>query len=110
MKNIPHTAGPAGERIATDPAILEAVYRRRAAQLARRQGELSAKKTFPALVFGLGSERYAIELSELAEVLPYRTATPVPGVSPSLLGVINLRGAIRAIADLRRILEIEAAA
>ena len=88
---------------------LEHVYQRRAGHLARRRAAQPVAHTVPALVFGLGAERYAIELSELAEVLPFRGCTAVPGGPSSLLGVMNIRGEIRCLGDLRRILGMESA-
>jgi purine-binding chemotaxis protein CheW len=85
---------------------IEEVYRRRARQLAERPADQTASATKAVLVFNLGPERYGIALSELAEVLPYRGCTAVPGTPAALLGVINLRGDIRPVADLRRLLDL----
>lgn len=92
---------------APDERVIDEVYRRRARHMAERQAGGTASTTLAVLVFGLGTERYAIELSELAEVLPYRGCTAVPGAPPALIGVINVRGEIRSVADLRRILELQ---
>lgn len=90
----------------TDQQTIDEVYRRRARQLARLTVAESNAATLPVLVFGIGQERYGIELSELAEVFAFRGCTAVPAVSPALLGVINVRGDIRAVVDLRRLLDI----
>ena len=63
-----------------------------------------ASAGLPVLICRLGSERYAIELKELAEVVPFRDCTPVPGGSPVFLGVINLRAVLRPVVDLHRVL------
>lgn len=55
------------------------------------------------MVFSLQHERFAIELSELAEILPLGRCTPVPGASSEFLGVINVRGDLRPVVDLGRI-------
>jgi purine-binding chemotaxis protein CheW len=90
-----------------DPARLEAVYRRRAEQLAVRRGRVSeAAATEPVLVFGMGTERYGLPLRDLEVVLPFANCTPVPGARPELLGVTNVRGEVRSVVDLRRILEL----
>lgn len=86
---------------------IDEVYGRRARQLAVRQKSRRESTTLPVLVVGLGTERYAIELSALAEVLPYRDCTAVPGAPSTLLGVINVRGEIRCVADLARILDLQ---
>jgi twitching motility protein PilI len=93
------------EALADSPARIEAAYRRRAIRLAKRQVELEPVSAgLPSLVFGVARERFAIELKELSEVLPFVSATPAPGAPPWLCGVINLRGEIRAVVDLRRLL------
>jgi purine-binding chemotaxis protein CheW len=80
-------------------------YRQRAARLASVEiNRKLASPGFPALVFRLGQERYAIEIKELAEVLPFARCVPVPGASRQFLGVINLRGELRAVLDLRNLL------
>lgn len=94
---------------ALDEGMIAEVYRRRAVQLAQRQTGLAVSRTFPVLVFNLGLERYAIELAELAEVFSYSACTVVPGAPPAIAGVINLRGEIRAVADLRRLMDLPSA-
>lgn len=85
---------------------LEQVYQRRARQLAERPAAETESATLGVLVFALGTERYAIELSHLSEVLPHRECTAVPGAPPALLGVINVRGDIQPVVDLRRLLDL----
>jgi purine-binding chemotaxis protein CheW len=98
------------EEAATEnPARLEAAYRERAARLAKvHVRSKPAAAGLPALVFRLNKERYAIELKDVAEVLPLAGCTPVPGSPPEFLGVINLRGELRAVLDLGRLLSLSA--
>jgi purine-binding chemotaxis protein CheW len=92
------------EALAESPARIEAVYRQRAVRLANKQTDLSpASAGLPVLVFRLAQERYAIELKELAEVLPFARCAAVPGAPPRFLGVINVRGELRAVLDLCRL-------
>ena len=103
MKPIPESDEP-------DQRAVDEVYRRRARQLAERPADRAdAATTTAVLVFTLGTERYGIELTDLAEVLPYRGCTAVPGTPAALLGVINVRGDIRPVADLRGVPELRAA-
>src|SRR3954467_3968301 len=53
------------------------------------------------VVFRLGGEGYALEVMRVQEVLDVQTMTEVPGSSRSLLGVINLRGHVVPVYDLR---------
>lgn len=53
------------------------------------------------LTFTLGDEGYALEIFKVKEVLDYTTITKVPGVPDFISGVINLRGNVVPIIDLR---------
>lgn len=91
----------------TDDDGLEAVYRERAAQLAERQTQSAAvNQGLRVLVFGLGTERYAVEFADLVELLPFVNCTPLPGGPSALLGVINVHGELRSVVDLGRLLDL----
>jgi purine-binding chemotaxis protein CheW len=53
------------------------------------------------LVFTLGSEEYAIDILKVQEIRGYEPPTRIANAPPFILGVINLRGAIVPIVDLR---------
>jgi chemotaxis signal transduction protein len=53
------------------------------------------------VVFQLGGEAYALEVMRVQEVLDMQTLTEVPGGPKFLLGVINLRGHVVPVYDLR---------
>ena len=53
------------------------------------------------VVFRLGGEGYALEVMRVQEVLDVLSITEVPGASRCLLGVINLRGHVVPVYDLR---------
>ncbi|SFZ78753.1 chemotaxis protein CheW [Chitinimonas taiwanensis] len=53
------------------------------------------------LVFTLGSEEYAIDILKVQEIRGFEQPTRIANTPPFLLGVINLRGAIVPIVDLR---------
>jgi purine-binding chemotaxis protein CheW len=93
------------EALAEGPERIEAAYRQRAVRLAQGQTEHEPASTgLPMLIFRLAQELYAIELQEVAEVLPFARCTRVPGGPPNFLGVINLRGDLRPVLDLGRLL------
>ena len=52
----------------------------------------------------VAGEAYAVPVGSVLEVLPLGEVTAVPGARPELLGVLNLRGQILAIADLAPVL------
>jgi purine-binding chemotaxis protein CheW len=91
------------EALAESPERIEAAYRQRAVRLAKvEQGPVSAG--VPALVFRLARERFAIELEEVSEALPFARCTRAPGSPPQFRGVMSLRGELRAVLDLAALL------
>jgi purine-binding chemotaxis protein CheW len=53
------------------------------------------------LCFGLGQEEFGIPLLSVKEVLAIPEITPIPQTPPHFLGIINLRGNVISIMDLR---------
>jgi purine-binding chemotaxis protein CheW len=53
------------------------------------------------LTFILGHETYGVEINKVREILTYPTITPIPDASSWVKGVINLRGEVAPIIDLR---------
>lgn len=53
------------------------------------------------VIFRLGGEGYALEVMRVQEVLDVKTLTHVPGGPKSLRGVLNLRGHVVPVYDLR---------
>ena len=79
----------------------------RAQALARPREEAQAPADFlDLLVFSLGGERYAIETAYVQEVVPLRALTPVPCTPTFVLGVVNHRGQILPVLDLRRLVGV----
>lgn len=60
------------------------------------------------LTFMLDGEEYAVEILQVQEIKGWDTATPVPNTPDYVLGVINLRGAVVPVIDLRRHFNLEA--
>ncbi len=54
------------------------------------------------LVFKLGNERFGIELSSVKEVIGLTAITEIPQVPSFFQGLINLRGKIISVIDLRK--------
>jgi len=54
------------------------------------------------LSFRLNEEWYAVSVSQLVEILPPPKITRVPSVPDHILGVINLRGEVLSVIDLKR--------
>ena len=53
------------------------------------------------LTFTLAEEVFAIDISQVREVLDYTTVTKVPRTPPFMRGVINLRGNVVPVVDMR---------
>ncbi len=86
----------------------EAVWHERAVRLSQRPVAVeTGRELRPVIVLGIGAERYGVELREVEEVLPPVRATPVPGATAVVTGVINLHGEIRPVLDLRRLLGMD---
>lgn len=57
-----------------------------------------------AVVFRLGEQRYAFPVSQVQEIQQIVRPTQVPDTWPALLGMIDLRGKVLPLIDLRRLL------
>lgn len=55
------------------------------------------------MTFGLGDALFALPVTLVQEILDARPVSPLPDAPPHLLGVIDVRGASVAVADLRRL-------
>ena len=53
------------------------------------------------LIFNLDERRYAVPLTRVREVIGLTEITPLPKVPRYYLGLINLRGQIISVVDLR---------
>ncbi len=53
------------------------------------------------LTFRLGDEVFALDISKVREVLDFTTVTKVPRTPEFMRGVINLRGSVVPVVDLR---------
>ncbi|MDA8412819.1 MAG: chemotaxis protein CheW [Desulfobacteraceae bacterium] len=83
------------------------ILRARAAALARVPEESGAEGDRIEIVeFSLASERYAIESAYIGAVHPLKELTPLPCTPSFVLGVINLRGQILSIIDLREFFDL----
>ncbi len=79
----------------------------RAAALAKKEKKAREGETHLEVVeFMLAHERYALELTYIREVHPLKDFTPLPGTPPFVLGIINFRGEIISIIDLKKIFEL----
>ncbi|HVR82784.1 MAG TPA: chemotaxis protein CheW [Planctomycetota bacterium] len=62
------------------------------------------------LTFGLGDEVYGLEILKVQEIIGLMRVTRVPGLPEVIRGVLNLRGKVIPVIDLRRKFSMEAKA
>ncbi len=53
------------------------------------------------LTFALGEEEYGLEILKVREIIGYMDVTSVPKMPPEVCGVINLRGQVIPVIELR---------
>ena len=61
----------------------------------------AAEDEVELLTFLLGTERYAIEIDRIAQIIATRPATSVPNAPPGVIGIVSLRGSIVTLMDIR---------
>jgi purine-binding chemotaxis protein CheW len=84
-----------------------AMLRARAKSLARepeRKGE--AEEYLEVLAFLLAHETYAIETQFIREVYPLTDLTPLPCTPDYIFGIINIRGQILTILDMKKFFDL----
>jgi len=71
--------------------------------------ETGAAESHQVLTFVLGSETYGVDILRVQEIRGFSTVTKIPQAPSHVLGVLNLRGSIVPIVDLRMRLALERA-
>ena len=61
------------------------------------------------LTFVLGSETYGVDILRVQEIRGWSAVTKIPNSPPHVLGVLNLRGSIVPVVDLRKRFNLEQA-
>lgn len=84
------------------------LLRRRAHALAEEPLHIETAKEMQVVEFVLGYERYGVETSYVQEIYPLRELTPIPCTPSFVLGVINVRGRILSVVDLRQFFNLPA--
>ena len=80
------------------------ILKKRATILAREARNTGAGEEYIEIVeFLLAHERYGIETQHIREVCPLKELTPLPSTPPFVLGVVNARGRIVPVVDIKTI-------
>jgi purine-binding chemotaxis protein CheW len=85
----------------------KSVLHERARALARAPEKPRAEgSSVEVMEFVLAYETYGIESSYIHEVWPLKELTPLPGTPPFVLGIINIRGRILSVIDLKKFFDL----
>ena len=68
------------------------------------ENQTSAESYFS---FNLGQEMFSLPVKYVKEVFEFESLTPVPNALPYLKGVMNVRGVVVSIVDLRKLFNFE---
>jgi purine-binding chemotaxis protein CheW len=83
------------------------ILQARAKALAREPEEKAAGEEYLEVVeFVLAYETYGVQSSYVREVSPLKELTPLPGTPPFVLGVINVRGRILSVVDIKKFFDL----
>ena len=83
-------------------AMKKQIFRKRAVALAKEiRGESGGRPCLDVVEIKLAYEKYAVESAYVREVLPLKNLTPLPCTPAYVLGLINVRGQILSVIDLR---------
>jgi len=88
-----------------DPSGLEKekVLEARTRELAGEEEDgKQAEEHIDIVLFLLASEHYGIELKHVREVYPLRDFASLPGTPPFVMGLINQRGQIQTVIDIKK--------
>jgi purine-binding chemotaxis protein CheW len=91
-----------------EEGLLEGILRERAESLAAEQQEQAVEDMLSLLLFSLGDEWYAVPIRSVREIYNEYIVTPVPCTPPFVLGVINIRGEIVSVTDVKQLLRLPA--
>lgn len=84
------------------------ILRKRAKHIATESDKDKIKKELlSVLEFSLGKENYAIETKYLKEIMPASHITDLPCTPKYIFGVVNIRGKIVTVIDLKSILNLD---
>jgi purine-binding chemotaxis protein CheW len=86
----------------TSSEVMQQVWARRAAQLAKVPVQQEEGEQIELVLVQLGREIYGLEAQYVYDIRPAEQITRVPRVPDWVAGVVNLRGRVLSVVDLRR--------
>ena len=90
---------------ATQPTIgtedIQRILEERARVLSRPPEAEESAEIVPLAVLAVGGERYGVDIRHVQEIKPLAGLTPVPATPGFWRGLVNLRGSLYPVLDLR---------
>ena len=84
------------------------ILKARAQALAREPAPKVTEAVVEIVEFSLATERYGIETGAVREVFPFKELTPVPCTPSFFVGIVNVRGRMIAVVDLKKFFDLPA--
>jgi purine-binding chemotaxis protein CheW len=82
---------------------IRTILKNRAIAMAQEpEQKRAASAVIEVITFTLAAETYGIESAFVREVYPLKDYTSLPGVPPYIFGIINVRGQILPVVDLKK--------
>lgn len=91
---------------APGPEDRKRILKERAEMLARETAKKVDGESIEIVEFLLATEHYGIESRYIREVYPLKDYTPLPGVPPFVLGLLNVRGRIISVVDIKKFFDL----
>ncbi|TAK42463.1 MAG: purine-binding chemotaxis protein CheW [Betaproteobacteria bacterium] len=89
------------------PEETKRILQARARALAREpQPELEAADSIEVIEFVVAQEKYAFESTHVREIYPLHELTPLPCTPPFVLGIVNVRGQILSVIDIKKFFDL----
>ncbi|MBI4651401.1 chemotaxis protein CheW [Candidatus Desantisbacteria bacterium] len=88
-------------KISKKEKLLEEIQKQR-----KDEKESTGEEKISLVISYLNKEWYGINIENVAEIIKLVNIVPLPQISDYILGIINLRGEILPVIDLRKLFEI----
>jgi len=108
-RRLEHAATALEQKMAPTAEEKKRILKERAKKLAcEPKTDPREQEHVDVVEFLLAYERYAVESAWVREVYPLKDITPLPGTPPFVLGIINVRGQIVSVVDLKKFFDLPA--
>lgn len=94
------------ENVAPPQELWNGILQQRARLLAEPAEHETAAATIEVVTLLLAYETYAIETAYVREVYPLKDLTPLPCTPSFVAGIVNVRGQVMSVIDLKKLFEL----